>query len=976
MKNQNSRFIQRSCQILLMLAGVTTGLSQFSPPPATVPDGEQPPGIWPRIVSAANLDVAVAPGSVLGGSGSDNLKVQIPSSGPYVWTESRHNEGDIAMLLSAHDPTVQPPNNFEDNYAIGTGPTTHAWRVNKFLGLALATPRVNGRDNGDTRDDQPVGTIYGVAYFNADFGQGWSYRMTDGVYANGGDGAQDLQMTLLGMGNAVGSSDGEANFDCAVAFFPYAQGWIGAHVLGSYASIGDQGEATFDATARSPLLYSNSVSWVINPYSGIYDHGHARIVLRSTDYQPETALLFGSATGSANQGRLFGAYPNEGGWDVAIRDAQDLDATGQTLTAAEGMSFMFLYVPTNAVNFVGGQIAGATGNQIIGGGAYTLTRTGVGNYELTIPGKTGSDGVLLLTVAGAMADSVIPNLPDRTTLSYVYSGGKFIIQSREAIAGDNRFGLAYPQRDTDFVFLWVDFKNPVAPRYPSGPIVDVPETELAPGPFPNQSASGANLDVAVAPGSVLGGSGSDNLKVQIPSSGPYVWTESRHNEGDIAMLLSAHDPTVQPPNNFEDNYAIGTGPTTHAWRVNKFLGLALATPRVNGRDNGDTRDDQPVGTIYGVAYFNADFGQGWSYRMTDGVYANGGDGAQDLQMTLLGMGNAVGSSDGEANFDCAVAFFPYAQGWIGAHVLGSYASIGDQGEATFDATARSPLLYSNSVSWVINPYSGIYDHGHARIVLRSTDYQPETALLFGSATGSANQGRLFGAYPNEGGWDVAIRDAQDLDATGQTLTAAEGMSFMFLYVPTNAVNFVGGQIAGATGNQIIGGGAYTLTRTGVGNYELTIPGKTGSDGVLLLTVAGAMADSVIPNLPDRTTLSYVYSGGKFIIQSREAIAGDNRFGLAYPQRDTDFVFLWVDFGDPLHPVGAPGQSDQLTIERTGANIALSWPLTIFNETLESSSSLSAANWAPVTISPIVSGEQKRVVLPATDAAQFYRLKRP
>ncbi|MCO5052814.1 MAG: hypothetical protein M9920_10970 [Verrucomicrobiae bacterium] len=506
----------------------------------------------------------------------------------------------------------------------------------------------------------------------------------------------------------------------------------------------------------------------------------------------------------------------------------------------------------------------------------------------------------------------------------------------------------------------------------SPPPATVPDGEQPPGVWP-RIVSAANLDVTVTPGSVLGGSGSDNLKVQIPSSGPYVWTESRHNEGDIAMLLSAHDPTVQPPNNFEDNYAIGTGPTTHAWRVNKFLGLALATPRVNGRDNGDTRDDQPVGTIYGVAYFNADFGQGWSYRMTDGAYSNGGDGAQDLQMTLLGMGNAVGSSDGEANFDCALAFFPYAQGWIGAHVLGSIGSIGPDGMASFDANAYSPVLHPSSVMWQLNENFFDYD-GHARIVLPNGD--PSQGLLFGSATSAANSGALFGAYPNDSGWDVAIRDANDLDATGQTLAAQGNMSFMFLYVPTNSVNFIGGQIEGATGTRILSGGDYTFARTGPGNYELTIPGKTGSDGVLLLTVAGAMADSVIPNLPDRTTLSYVYSGGKFIIQSREAIAGDNRFGLAYPQRDTDFVFAWVDFGDPLHPVGAPNQSDQLTIERTGANIALSWPLTIFNETLESASSLSAANWAPVTISPTVSGEQKRVVLPATDAAQFYRLKRP
>jgi hypothetical protein len=755
------------------------------------------------------------------------------------------------------------------------------------------------------------------------------------------------------------------------------QGWVGAHVLGASASIGPSGEANFDSVAFSPILSPAAVTWQADPTNGLYDFGHARVVIPNAD--PSRGLLFGSGTEGDNQIRIFGAYPNNGGWNVAMRNSQDLDAAGQNLAPADKMAFMFLYVPTNSCNFIGGHINGSTGGTIIGGGSYTLNRTAAGNYELTIPGKTGADGALMLTVAGAMAGSPIANLPDRTVLSYEYAGGKFVIQSREVLAGGNPFGLSYVQRDTDFVFLWVDFKDPVSPTYSSGPTPTVPGTEQPPGPFPNDTVSGANVDVNTTPGSVLGGANSDNLKVQIPNSGPYVWTESRHNEGDISFVLAPHDPVAsQPANAFVNNYAPTTGAATHGWRINKFLGLSLASVRVNGRDNGDTSPGGPaVGTVYGIAYLNADFGQGTSYQMTTGNYLAGGDGAQDLQMGLLGMANAPGSSDGEGSFSCGAAFFPYAQGWIGGHVLGASGSIGAAGEAKFDVPARSPLLYTNSVAWLLNPNTGLYDHGHARVVLRGNDYKPETALLFGSSTEGDNQARIFGAYPNNGGWDITIRNGQDLDATGQTLAPIDKMAFMFVCIPTNTPGLIGGRIDGTTGAKIISAGTYTMTRTAAGNYELTIPGKTGSSGMLLLTVAGAMAGSANPNLADRTVLSYEYTGGKFVIQSREVVSGGNPFGLAYNQRDTDFVFAWVDFTSPLATVNAPSGRPKLTIiSLGGGNVRLSWPNSDVCYGLESTASLSPASWTAVSTTPTldVNNNTKSVTLPSA-ANRYFRLKR-
>ena len=64
------------------------------------------PGIYPESVTAANINIAPSPGSVLGGDNSNNLKVTFPSAGPIAWTESRHNEGDVAMQSGRLTPTT------------------------------------------------------------------------------------------------------------------------------------------------------------------------------------------------------------------------------------------------------------------------------------------------------------------------------------------------------------------------------------------------------------------------------------------------------------------------------------------------------------------------------------------------------------------------------------------------------------------------------------------------------------------------------------------------------------------------------------------------------------------------------------------------------------------------------------------------------------------------------------------------------
>src|SRR5262245_33353546 len=215
----NSRTTRRAALFTVgLLLVCSTAQSQFGPPPVTATLPELPPGPWPYGVSGANIDVNTIPNSVLGGADSNNLKVQVPQSGPFSWSESRHNEGDLAIIISLNDPAnAQPPNEFVDNYAATTGAVTHGWRINQNFGIALATTRVNGRDNLDSFNGSAVGTVYGVTAFKNGFSQGWSYNMLTGAYGNGGDGAQDLQMGLAGINTRA--SDGEGSYSVAGAFF-------------------------------------------------------------------------------------------------------------------------------------------------------------------------------------------------------------------------------------------------------------------------------------------------------------------------------------------------------------------------------------------------------------------------------------------------------------------------------------------------------------------------------------------------------------------------------------------------------------------------------------------------------------------------------------------------------------------------------------------------------------------------------------
>lgn len=435
------------------------------PPPISDPDAMAPPGSmpgqYPTKVTATNMNVTPIAGSVLNGSGSNNLHVTFPSGGPIRWTESRHNEGDIATLIGPFDPndsSYYPPNTFVDNYQpLQSGQpfanTTLAWRVNQEHGALFASVRHNGVNQGDTFGGSPVGIKHGVAYFNSDFGQGWGYRMNDGVFANGGNFSSDVQMGMAGFDQG----QGEATFNVAMAHFPYEEGWQGAWVFENF-----DGPAIF--AAGTPGLPESTVN---------HTNGVANVTLPGVNSATD-GMLFVAPTNGGNNTDIAAAYPTGGGWNVVVREDEDNDFSGQTYNNGIGNGFQFLYVPYTASRLIGGEVQGSNGSLIhsAGGNRLAVSRTSSGKYAVSVfaaDGVTklgGDDGMLMLSVAGQLAGSDV--LADRKFLSYEYDtvSGNFIVESREVVANNspnsqNQFGDELALRDVNFYVAYVDFEKPL-----------------------------------------------------------------------------------------------------------------------------------------------------------------------------------------------------------------------------------------------------------------------------------------------------------------------------------------------------------------------------------------------------------------------------------------------------------------------------------------------------------------------------------
>lgn len=177
-------------------------------------------------------------------------------------------------------------------------------------------------------------------------------------------------------------------------------------------------------------------------------------------------------------------------------------------------------------------------------------------------------------------------------------------------------------------------------------------------------------------------------------------------------------------------------------------------------------------------------------------------------------------------------------------------------------------------------------------------------MIFTTSSQGNREVNIVGVAPSTDasgapGWVVTIRE--DAALTGEEVASANQYQFEFVYVPYNAKNLVGGYIDGATGQRLQSADSFTMTRSDTGTYELSISGKAGTNGTLILQVADFEAEASVP-MASRAFLSYEYNPvtGKFVIQSHKALT-DTLSEVA----DANSYFAWVDLVNPLEPPDGP-----------------------------------------------------------------------
>ena len=141
----------------------------------------------------------------------------------------------------------------------------------------------------------------------------------------------------------------------------------------------------------------------------------------------------------------------------------------------------------------------------------------------------------------------------------------------------------------------------------------------------------------------------------------------------------------------------------------------------------------------------------------------------------------------------------------------------------------------------------------------------------------------------------------------------------YVYLPYDAQNMIGGRIA-ADGSVVTSSdpNGFSLSKSGTGEYLLTIDGKTPEDGMLLLNATG-------PNGSNDNCVVYEPAGSSFRIIGLDMITIDESLmGALVDPEDTSFSFAYIDFDAPPTLAVTPGDfdgngvvdGDDLTVWRT------------------------------------------------------------
>lgn len=952
-----------SISLLTVLSAFLAGLPVTAAPPGPtpqVPSGGGAPGPFPNTkVSAVNV--------VAKGSTTFNGNVEISGyegNGPIPWTVTKYNRGDISMRLSPANPAGADANTLNRGFVDFTTATdaslaeAQSWRPHPVLGVAIPTARQNGPiDWGDGEGPlYPTVAISGAA-------SGVGYDMVNGSF---GTGQLDIN---LGRAGTHGSSP-EGNFGFSVAWFPYDAGWIAGN-MGNPADISTGAPQWNGAGQHAAGLTAGLMTWSIPPLDANYG---GLGMLRLPGVNAETnGMLFTTSSHGNSDVNIVGVAPTtdsgtgDSGWIITIRE--DSALTADEVAGAGQFQFQFVYVPFNAQNLIGGRIDGATGGSLNSAGAFTMARTGTGTYELTVPGKAGTNGTLLLQVADLEAGASVP-MASRAFLSYQYNSGtgKFVIQCRKATS-DSVSDLV----DANFYFAWVDFTNPLAP--PDGPRF-------------------RNLDaVAITDPNVIA---AIQANVAVNTSEPEVLLTTV----DLVNSQGYVDPTLS--SNLAVQAVIGyfVDPRTLAVTRGPFMVMGNANGGINKHD----AEYNPVSNEYVVVGRAQDHGpSGEEELMIARISPNSVAGANEPLVNVFIYTNTAA---GAGYDDVSVAVSTKNGNFI---VVAEHAIAGE-GEGVYGAlfSTNGTALTPTPSRVDLRPPVGSSDEDDPDVV-----YLPlKDVFLYVSNTdndGWVNKivGSVIQTTPSGG--NLQISGLEQLLSTG---SGSQGhpasIENPFNGELITAYDFGNGTAQGNLTYYNVGAGpSYTFTqaRPEIAYLAGAAPNpfrhqhpRLAADpnsGVILVAHQAYQSSVGLPNayvfrvldsdgamMPSQLGVPYFLADSGGQIET-----GPNDHNLVYDPNSDSFIAVFTG----NNPLGGNRttylasvtvtsshldvEPPVLTIERSGGNVIIRWPATATGYVLKSATSLTSPVWTgPAGGTPVADGDFLKVTIPISENS-FFRLEK-
>lgn len=941
--------VWRSPHFAALFASTLPILAAPSGPTPQVPDGGGAPGAFPNTsVSAVNV---VAKGSTTFDS---NVEVSgLDGHGPIPWTVNRYNRGDFALRLAPGNPSAALDNLGRGFAEFGDSSpgvaASQAWRPSPNFGVILPTARQNGPiDWGDGE-----GAFFPtIAVSGASSGPG--YSMSDGSF---GAGNLDINTGRAG----THASSPEANFGFSIAWFPYDQGWLGGDVAGP----GTEGVSSWNgAAAHAAGLSAGLVRWTQFPAdSGLYG-GLADLALPGV-HALDDGMLFTTSSDGGSDVNVVGVLPKDdgSGWTVTVREDSEIDP--ETLAAAGQSEFQFVYVPFDAANLVGGHVVGTDGSKRKAAGTFTVARTGTGTYEITIPGKTGSDGTLLLQVADAESGTSVP-MASRAFLSYQYANGKFVVQSRKTTS-ETSANLA----DASFYFAWVDFVAPLTP--PPGPrLRSLPAVAVTgEGVIAKESNLAANSDAAevlvVSVDSTNAGAYTDPITQQSPTMalvGRFYDSRTLAPTSDPFVIVGNPNGTINRAdvkyNPVAKQYVVVANARTYNAAGKDVALVALVNPVgvgtspvakawVHDPDTEEAYDDVAVAVSTKSGNFLLvaerkfpDEGEG-----TVGALYDKSGTRLTAPFTRLDLLQTVGDEDDpDVVYLASLDAFLYlsntdnsngSTGTLGNRVVGSIVDAAPDGQGKLVVRPEQPIGDGEPAGT---------PEGHPASIASPFDGRLITAYDAGNSTASGDLAyTTIGAAPGYA-FSQARPEVPYLRGTGGNPLKQQHPQLAA--DPEHGVIVLG---FNATGSEIGIPESYAFLL--LGPDGLPLPSQLGAP-YLLADSPGGLGTSV-----NFHNLAYSAPAGSFVA------AFTSTPGITY------LAGLQVTSSHL-----APSTRPSLSISRNGASLVLAWPTDAAGYQLQANASLAPASWQPAGLTPTVDGTSNKVTVNATAAAQFYRLAKP